>query len=84
MNSNANQNQITELKNRTNEADEHKMKVKEKPNTPKKANTGSKPPLSSRYTTLLEEESEDQRLKAPCKNAKTTSSLHNQCFFFFH
>jgi hypothetical protein len=31
----------TGLKYRTKEADQHKKKLKEKPNTPKKANTGS-------------------------------------------
>jgi hypothetical protein len=38
----------TGLKHRTKEADQHKKELKEKPNTPKKANTGStKLPLPS-------------------------------------
>jgi hypothetical protein len=42
MHSHPNQNLITTgLKFHTKEADQHKVKLKEKPNTAKKANTGS-------------------------------------------
>jgi hypothetical protein len=58
----------TGLKYRTKEPDQHKKELKEKPNTPKKANTGStKLPLPI-ASHLLEVESEDQQHKAGPEN----------------
>jgi hypothetical protein len=70
MHSHANQNSITTgLKYHTNEADQQKKKLKEKPNTQKKANTGStKASTSNHFTALLEEESEDQQQKSGPEN----------------
>jgi hypothetical protein len=56
----------TGLKYRTKEAVQHRKELKEKSNMPKKANTGStRLPLPTRYTALLEKESEDQQKAGP-------------------
>jgi hypothetical protein len=53
------------------------MKLKEKPNTPKTANTGStKLPLPNHYTALLEEESEDQQHKAGPENKPKSPPIY--------
>jgi hypothetical protein len=53
------------------------MKLKERPNTPKKANTGSiKFPLPNHYTALLQEESEDQQHKASSENMPKPPPIH--------
>jgi hypothetical protein len=51
-----------------NEEDQYKMKLKEKPNTPKKIVPTNQTSTSNRYTTLLEEENEDHEHKACPEN----------------
>jgi hypothetical protein len=63
----------TGIKYHTKEVDQHKKKLKEKPNTPKKATTGStklQTPTSNGYSALLEKGSEGQQLKAGPENKR--------------